>query len=121
MDREIRVIRKGDRSTQVAKGNDKLFISEGYREIHVKQVHQTYGDDAVRMNSYGEVSSGVGDGTKVVTSVRLFTSEINLKAPSTIELTAPLIRITGNVQIIGNLVVAGSVVAAAAVVGGRPV
>jgi type VI secretion system secreted protein VgrG len=121
LDREIKVIHKGDRSTQLAKGNDKLFISEGYREIHVKQVHQTYGDNAVRMNSYGEVSSGVGDGNKVVTSVRLFTSEIALKAPATIELNAALIRITGNVQITGNLIVAGSVVAAAAVVGGRPV
>ncbi len=102
--------------THLMKGHDRLVVHEGVRDIHVKQVSQTFGDDAVRNYSYAEVSLGVGDGVKAVTSVRLYTSEINLKAPSAIELTAAIIRITGNVQITGNLVVAG-----AAFVGGRPV
>lgn len=115
-DTERRVIHKGDRLTWLEKGNDKLIIKEGVRDIHVKQIHQTRGDGAVRVFSNGEVSSGVGAGDKAVTSIRLFMDEIDLKAPSSIELTAGLIRITGNVQIIGMLSVLG-----AATVGGRPI
>jgi len=115
-DTEQRTIYKGDRTTEIKEGDDTLKINNGVRDIYVKQVHQTQGDQAVRVFSQGEVSSGVGPGDKAITSVRLFSDAIEMKAPRSIELTAGMIRITGNVQIVGTLTVLG-----AATVGGRPI
>jgi type VI secretion system secreted protein VgrG len=117
LDSEKRVIRN-NREAVLQEGNDDLRVEQGDRQVQVwKGKHFTTVSNEVNVESGKEVHLSVLMG---VTTIALDAKGISMKAGE-VQITAPIVRITGNVVISGNLAMTGGLVAGAALIGGRPV
>lgn len=117
-DSETRTI-GNNRETTLKGGNDDLVLEKGDRFVACKHgSHTTYAENAMVVESDHEVIQFVID--QGVTAIDMTGRQLAMNS-SEVEITAPMVRIMGNVQIYGNLMVVGQVVSLSAVVGGRPV
>jgi type VI secretion system Vgr family protein len=117
LDSEKRVIRN-DREAVLQEGNDTLRVEQGDREVQVSSGrHFMTVREEVNVESGKQVYMSVLMGE---TTIALDAKGISMKAGE-VQITAPIVRITGNVVISGGLAMTGGLVAGAALVGGRPV
>jgi len=117
LDSEKRVIRN-NREAVLQEGNDDLRVEQGDRQVQVwKGRHFMNVREEVNVFSGKEVHLSVLMGE---TTITLDAKGISMKAGE-VQITAPIVRITGNVVISGGLAMTGGLVAGAALIGGRPV
>jgi len=117
LDSEKRVIRN-NREAVLQEGNDDLRVEQGDRQVQVwKGRHLMNVSEEVNVMSGKEVYLSVLMGE---TTITLDAKGISMKAGE-VQITAPIVRITGNVVISGSLAMTGGLVAGAALIGGRPV
>jgi type VI secretion system secreted protein VgrG len=108
-----------NRNTTIKQGDDELVLEKGGRLVACsKGGHTTMTAQGIFLQSNELVNHCVIDNG--VTSIVMTGRQLEMQS-SEVEITAPIVRIMGNVQIVGNLMVVGQVVSLSAVVGGRPV